>query len=242
MMVSSMSSQEQWRVGEDAASMLITADGWQWRQRIGDRKLLLFCQACYDHLPADAVYNLRLTRPPDSIDENPLELARWWASNPLLPLSPRLRADFVRDIVEDPYRPMAVSKCPKCHGNGDRRKKHGRRKMCRFCAGFGLHRPWRTPTISAMAADIYSRDDFPILPVLADALEDAGYPDPEPCSDCEGNGVVVAYKERPDISSEIACHGCYGVKTFPSELLSHLRSPSVHVRGCWALDIVLGRW
>jgi hypothetical protein len=57
--------------------------------------------------------------------------------------------------------------------------------------------------IVKFAAEIYNGRSFDRLPILADALEDAG------CTD--------------------------------AELLGHLRGPGPHVRGCWALDRVLGR-
>ncbi len=61
----------------------------------------------------------------------------------------------------------------------------------------------QTPVAEALARSIYERHDFDALPVLADALEDAG------CAD--------------------------------ARLLAHLRSPTPHARGCWALDRVLGK-
>ncbi len=62
---------------------------------------------------------------------------------------------------------------------------------------------WRTATVIALAQGCYDARDFSRLPVLADALEDAGC-DSEP-------------------------------------LLAHLRGPGPHVRGCWAVDAVLGK-
>jgi hypothetical protein len=62
---------------------------------------------------------------------------------------------------------------------------------------------WCDGAIPKLAGDIYDRRCFEQIPLLADALEDAG------CTD--------------------------------AELLGHLRSPGPHVRGCWALDLVLGK-
>ncbi len=62
---------------------------------------------------------------------------------------------------------------------------------------------WRSETAVALAAGIYDGRHFDRLPILADALEDAG---------CE----------HPD-------------------MLNHLRGPGPHARGCWPLDLVLGR-
>jgi hypothetical protein len=69
---------------------------------------------------------------------------------------------------------------------------------------------WRTPDVLALASTAYWEGAFPSgeldaqrLPILADALEEAG------CA--EGS------------------------------ILAHLRSPGPHVRGCWALDLILGK-
>jgi hypothetical protein len=62
---------------------------------------------------------------------------------------------------------------------------------------------WRTPNVTAVAQAIYEERRFAELPILADALEEAG------CT-CE-------------------------------EILSHCRSGGEHVKGCWPLDLVLGK-
>ena len=62
---------------------------------------------------------------------------------------------------------------------------------------------WRTDTVTGIAQAIYDDRAFDRLPVLADALEDAG------CDD--------------------------------RELLDHCRSGEEHVRGCWAVDLLLGK-
>src|SRR5262249_41897669 len=69
-----------------------------------------------------------------------------------------------------------------------------------------LHEGWREANDRAarkLAAYVYAKAAFEQMPILADALEDAG-PSDDP-------------------------------------LLPHLRSPGPHVRGCWALDLILAR-
>jgi hypothetical protein len=61
----------------------------------------------------------------------------------------------------------------------------------------------RKPVIIDLATAVYEARAFERLPILADALEEAG------CID--------------------------------TAVLSHLRGPGSHVRGCWVLDLVLGR-
>ena len=62
---------------------------------------------------------------------------------------------------------------------------------------------WRTATALSLAEGIYADHAFDRMPILADALEDAG------CTN--------------------------------AEILDHCRGPGPHVRGCWAVDLVLGR-
>jgi hypothetical protein len=63
---------------------------------------------------------------------------------------------------------------------------------------------WRTSTVVALAKQMYDSRDFSAMPILADALQDAG---------CENDDV-----------------------------LNHCRDAAgVHVRGCWVVDLVLGK-
>jgi hypothetical protein len=63
---------------------------------------------------------------------------------------------------------------------------------------------WRTDTAMSLARTMYDARDFSAMPILADALQDAG---------CDNAAI-----------------------------LSHCRDPKqVHVRGCWVVDLVLGK-
>jgi hypothetical protein len=62
---------------------------------------------------------------------------------------------------------------------------------------------WRTEASVGLARGICADLVFDLLPVLADALEDAG------CAD--------------------------------SDILAHCRGDGPHVRGCWVVDLVLGK-
>ena len=81
---------------------------------------------------------------------------------------------LVREIFGNPFRPVAFSE------------------------------QWRTSDVMLLARGIYEEKAFDRMPILADALQDAG---------CDADA-----------------------------LLAHLRDTSApHVRGCWALDLVLGK-
>ena len=62
---------------------------------------------------------------------------------------------------------------------------------------------WRTSAAVGVARSMYEARDFAAMPILADALQDAG------CED--------------------------------STILSHCRGDGPHVRGCWVVDLVLGK-
>jgi hypothetical protein len=62
---------------------------------------------------------------------------------------------------------------------------------------------WRTSTAVALAQQMYDSRDFSTMPILADALQDAG---------CDN-----------------------------ADVLAHCRGPGPHVRGCWVVDLVLGK-
>jgi hypothetical protein len=67
-----------------------------------------------------------------------------------------------------------------------------------------LDQEWRTSTAIAIAQQMYDARDFSAMPILADALQDAG---------CDNEDV-----------------------------LDHCRAADgVHVRGCWVVDLVLGK-
>ena len=83
------------------------------------------------------------------------------------------QAHLLRDIVGNPFRPVT------------------------------LDRSWLTRDVRALAKGIYKDRAFDQMPILADALQDAG---------CDSEDV-----------------------------LNHCRGPGPHVRGCWVVDLVLGR-
>jgi hypothetical protein len=88
----------------------------------------------------------------------------------------RVQADLLRDIVGNPFRKRAVD---------------------------SAWLRWKSGTIVKLAATIYSRRAFKQMPILADALEDAG---------CDN-----------------------------ADMLAHCRGPGPHVRGCWVVDLLLGK-
>jgi hypothetical protein len=62
---------------------------------------------------------------------------------------------------------------------------------------------WNGGVVPKMAQTIYDRHHYTDLPIMADALEDAG------CTD--------------------------------ADILIHCRSETIHQRGCWVIDLILGK-
>ncbi|MFM8273295.1 MAG: hypothetical protein ACKODX_13350, partial [Gemmata sp.] len=84
------------------------------------------------------------------------------------------QADLLRDLFDDQFRPVVPDHA------------------------------WFTSDVMALAGAIYDGRAFEQMPILADALQDAG---------CDSE-----------------------------EVLTHCRGANrVHVRGCWVLDLVLGK-
>jgi hypothetical protein len=80
---------------------------------------------------------------------------------------------LIRDLVGNPFRPVT------------------------------LNPVWQTATVTSLAQAIYDERAFDRMPILADALEDAG------CTS--------------------------------AAILQHCRQPGEHCRGCWVVDLLLGK-
>jgi hypothetical protein len=85
----------------------------------------------------------------------------------------RWQALVLRDVFGNPFRPVTFSPA------------------------------WRIDTATALAREMYESRDFSAMPILADALQDAG---------CDND-----------------------------DILNHCRGEGPHVRGCWVVDLVLGK-
>jgi hypothetical protein len=121
---------------------------------------------------------------------------------------------LLRDLVGNPFRPVTLPT-----GDGY--------QPC----------PWLTPTAISLAQAAYDERALPSgqldplrLSVLADALEEEGCPGRVPCG-CGGQPMY----------DNIECKRTAGKYCIPHPILGHLRSAGPHVRGCWAVDLVLGK-
>jgi hypothetical protein len=191
----------EWLECQDPSSLLQAL-----RERVGARKLILFSCACVrrisDHhdrslrarlrrglavaeqyadgsVPATDLRR-RFTTIGSGSDRRALPEQPWeWAGchtgieDYPSQVPPNERVAFLRDIFGNPFRPATLDPV------------------------------WRTSTVTALARQMYESRDFSAMPILADALQDAG---------CENE-----------------------------DMLDHCRGPGPHVRGCWVVDLVLGK-
>jgi len=96
------------------------------------------------------------------------------------------QAALLRCVFGNPFRPLPP--------------KRGRKK---WAAELRSWLAWHDGIVAQLAQSMYDERAFGHLPVLADALEEAG------------------------------CH--------EADLLDHCRQPGEHVRGCWVVDLILGK-
>jgi len=99
---------------------------------------------------------------------------------------------------------------------------------------------WNNGTASRLAQGIYDERRWEDLPILADALEEAGCDDEKvPCpTGCKKKGGTYRVADGSICPN---CHGGTGCTFAENPLLTHLRGPGPHARGCWALDLILGK-
>jgi hypothetical protein len=194
-------TEAEWLACTDPEKMLDFLQG-----KVTDRKLRLFTAACcYAENPAANIpaYDIveRFADGQASLDE----VRKYWGladvGGPAWPEQPfnwarRFASDCPQDegSIADEHEgyPLARTLPPiaRCvFGNPIRR--------------ITLDPACVTSTAKRLAETIYADRAFDRLPILADALEEAG------CTD--------------------------------ADILSHCRGPGPHVRGCWAVDLLLGK-
>lgn len=143
------------------------------------------------------------------------------------------QAALLRDIVGNPFRPVTLSPAwltPQVLTLA--RAAYEGRAGFSICSAHQTREPGCPRCAVTLRPDDGTLDPLALL-ALADALEEAGCPQVLPCRFCKGERVVVAGEYRT-----MKCP-CAEIEANP--LLAHLRSPGPHVRGCFALDLILGK-
>lgn len=146
-------------------------------------------------------------------------------------VSDATQAALLRDIIGNPFRP--VNLC----GNVDHVIRHGR---CGNCQRMLM---WKNDAIPLLAQSIYDDRAFDRLPILADALEEAGCEDAailehcRPGGDwfkCRGCGTVYCHIHK---YSDCGNARCEGEVSDPVAVCA----PGPHARGCWVIDSLRGK-
>lgn len=178
-----------------------------------------------------------------------------------------LQAALLRDVVGDPVAPVTLPRgkrlCPQCKGSGcDYKPRDLSGRPCNTCGASGRVSdgpcPWLTPAVLSLAQAAYEerpgRECVPCKGVgqRRQAKQVSGETAWMVCPDCGGAGRVEGGLLDPhrllvlaDALEEAGCDS--------EPLLRHLRgwrhaTPEVwvrdggspHVRGCWAVDLLLG--
>lgn len=222
-----------WLTSNDPAAMLHHI-----RDRISDRQARLFSVACADLFGLSAGHyggdGERIADPAGKAGE-------WCRQSPGGPSGRFTRpavAALLREIVGNPFRPVTLpwGLCVHCG------EPMAQRVVGAHVAG---PCPWLTADVLAVAQAAYA--------------ERLG----SKCAACGGKGNVrkaEIYASRWDREECDACRGAGRIDDgaldpvrlavladaleeagASGEILAHLRSPAVHVRGCFAVDLVLGK-
>jgi hypothetical protein len=230
-------TEAEWRVATDPAPMIAFL-----RRKSSGRKRRLFAVACCRriwHLFAEEGFRqtvLAVERCADEVQPN------WTACRmPAITAARRLRRDGVTTVpleyyaalgsacaqpqeaaiesakqaatslalrLADESRPTRDSEWTVLKNAVQSKEREAQTELLRCIFGnpvqpIALDSFWRTPTVAVLAEAIYTERSFDRLPILADALEEAG------CTD--------------------------------AAILEHCRGPGPHVRGCWVVDLILGK-
>jgi len=167
---------------------------------------------------------------------------------------PTWAAPLLRDIFGSPWRPVRVSwgwkddphpACADCgiyHPATSFQQEDGTNHVYRRPPDASAWLAWNDGAVRKMAQAIYDDRAFDRMPLLADALEEAGWADEavlmhcrdcQWCGKCAGSGLVLGK----------VCDGCDSGCYIPGEGVSGsgLVKTGLHVRGCWVIDLLLGK-
>lgn len=201
---------------------------------LSDRKLRLFACACLD-LRAQQKSGLfsRVSEEKwqeaeiGDIIQSAAEWAESWAEGPSTDWpSPADKAALLREVFGNPFRPVT------------------RETLFSMASGRGLAGLHGLSTVISVAQTIYSERRFEDMPILADALTEAGCTERVTCHGCNGDGGFQAN------STWVPCELCAEtvdestwtqIGTLENPIIAHLRSPGPHCLGCWVLDTILGK-
>jgi hypothetical protein len=231
-----------------------------------NRKLRLFAVAClatrhgqdWEHL--DDFYHLaeKGAFKSDAHALNAHEHALSWGNDHGEP-SLAYRADLLRDIIGNPFRPVSCPLMGRPHLMGETavalaREIYGGEETCGRCDGdgeaHGSDRPfeWSGPgsypgpcPVCHGTGKVTRPFNAALMPILADALEDAG------CTDAEVLNHLRGLRRCPrcaPLNHGEGIIGCGDMLRKETGLFCNggwVRNDAPHVRGCFVIDLLLGR-
>jgi hypothetical protein len=176
---------------------------------------------------------------------DPAYVARYPTRNsPGVPLP--IQAALLRDITGSPCRPWNSQPCPECRGTGEYELLlvGNGTVPCPECGGTGWKDDWETElsledclrwqdgVIPRLAQAIYEERAWDRMPILADALEEAGCNNKAILQHCRG--TVLDYNDG-------GCAYWHTDVSGPQLTPEYAAQAHQHTRGCWVVDLVLGR-
>lgn len=213
--------------------------------KASDRKLRLFVAAGMRIVLSESKLPPVVEKMAD--DPSILPDRRWWPTDTDVagacrcvvtasrsPLAAVQLCNLLRDIVGSPFRPVTLPPnpdCSACRGSGTFTVGSGEdaeRMRCRCC-------PWLTHAVVSLAQAAYDERDRQWVGRKHDHDEASGW---------EEDGHLDPFRLAL-VADALEEAGCNSV-----DLLRHLRGRACdgsayvalpHVRGCWAVDLVLGR-
>ncbi len=157
-----------------------------------------------------------------------------------------------------PKLPRRYAACADCNGTSTKTEQVYQgdniwlpvQMNCRTCLlhpgrGKDLWESWLTRDVISLAEDAYANRDLvfgelnsEVFKALADAIEEAGGLN-NPCPVCNGVGLRLEKFAADEVNQ--SCRYCAASGRHIGSMVLHLREQRTHVRGCWVLDLILGK-
>lgn len=157
-----------------------------------------------------------------------------------------------------PKLPRRYAACADCNGTSTKTEQVYQgdniwlpvQMNCRTCLlhpgrGKDLWASWLTRDVISLAEDAYANRDLvfgelnsEVFRALADAIEESGGLN-NPCPVCNGVGLRLGKIAADEVNQ--ACGYCAASGRHIGSMVLHLKEQRTHVRGCWVLDLILGK-